>query len=95
MPVRVAGFLLRAVHRDGDAGALNSAFLRLPGAVRDAGDAQAVEPFEKAAGLRQQLQQRGCEHIARRAHAALQIQRFHGSRFPLYTFFRRGAGAPE
>lgn len=60
----VLALLLLAAHPDADVGAGDAAFLH--GFARDlhAGDAQRVHPGEKGRGIRQQLEQRGHQHVA-------------------------------
>ena len=76
MAVHVVGFLL-PMHVHGDPGAGDAAFFRAVGMDVDPGDAEAVHALHKGAGLRQQLQQSRGEHIPRRAHGTVKIQRFH------------------
>ena len=74
----VLTLLLRAVHGHGELRAADAALFGAHGRGDNAGDAQRIELLQKCLRLRQQLEQRRREHIARSAHAAVKIQCFHG-----------------
>ena len=74
----VLTLLLRAVHGHGELRAADAALFGAHGRGDNAGDAQRIELLQKCLRLRQQLEQRRREHIARGAHAAVKIQCFHG-----------------
>ena len=74
----VLTLLLRAVHGHGELRAADAALFGAHGCGDNAGDAQRIELLQKCLRLRQQLEQRRREHIARSAHAAVKIQCFHG-----------------
>ena len=79
--VVVEVLLVLAVHGDGDVRAHDAALGRALHSRVHAGDAQTVELIYEALplALGQQLQQGGHEHVARHAHAAVQIKYFHAS----------------
>ena len=81
VPVVVEVLLVLAVHGDGDVRAHDAALGRALHLRVHAGDAQTVELIYEALplALGQQLQQGGHEHVARHAHAAVQIKYFHAS----------------
>ena len=74
----VLTLLLRAVHGHGELRAADAALFGAHGRGDNAGDAQRIKLLQKCLRLRQQLEQRRREHIARSAHAAVKIQCFHG-----------------
>ena len=74
--VGVVGFF-RTVDQNGHVGAPDAAFDGAPGLIDHAGEAQTIESGQKAVPVRHQFQQ-GCgEHIARSAHAAVNVKGFH------------------
>ena len=81
VPVVVEVLLVLAVHGDGDVRAHDAALGRALHSRVHAGDAQTVELIYEALplALGQQLQQGGHEHVARHAHAAVQIKYLHAS----------------
>ena len=70
--------LFLAVHRDGVVRSRDAAGLRLLCCDAHARQAERVDPVDDRLRMWVQLQQRRAEHIARRAHAAVQIQLLHG-----------------
>ena len=75
--VHMLGLLLPAVDQHGQVGAGDAALHgRLPHILHP-GDVQAVEPLHEPVRVRQQLQKGRRQHVAGRAHAAVQIERFH------------------
>ena len=78
----VDALLLLAVHGHRQVRAADAALLRRLPAERHPRNAQPVQLLYEGIGVGQQLEQRAGQHIARRAHAAVQIQYFHGSRPP-------------
>ena len=84
MAVVVVALLLHAVHGDGDMSPGDAALHGGGAGHPNARQPQAVELPEKGRRVRQQLQQRGGEHIAGGAHAAVQIQSLQGA-FLLFT----------
>ncbi len=77
--------LLEPVDRDGEMRARDAALYAFLPLDAHAGDAEGVDLIQKLfrLGLGQKLQKRRGEHIARRAHAAVQIQNPH---FPSLPF---------
>ena len=73
LQMRVLGFLLFAVHLHGDVragdAALDGRFLR----DGHAGDAEVVQLCDKSVRIGEKLGEGSREHIARRAHAAVEI----------------------
>ena len=69
----VVAFLLLAVDGHGDMRAGDAALHGRLLLHADARKAERVQFFDKAVGVRQKLQQCGGQHVARRAHAAVQI----------------------
>ena len=79
MPVVVHGLgLLHAVHLHRHVGAPDAAAGHRFITVDHAGDADGVQLRQRPGLIRHQLQQRRRQHIACRAHGAVQIQCFHG-----------------
>ena len=78
MAVVVPALLLHTVHGDGDMGSGDAALDGGGAGHPDARQPQAVEFPEKGRRVRQQLQQRGGEHITGGPHAAVQIQSLQG-----------------
>ena len=78
MVVVMHGFrFLHAVHLHRHMGAADAAARHHLVTVDHVGDADGVQLRYRPGLIRHQLQQRRRQHIARRAHAAVQIQSFH------------------
>ena len=77
MVVHVLADLLLAVHGHAHVGAGDAALHGGLGGEGHAGQIQAVQLFDKGRLVGQQFQQRRGEHIAGRAHGALDIEHFH------------------
>ena len=72
-----AGILFLAIHRDGHLRAGNAALDGLRRGKTHAGHAERVQLRERRLPVGRQLQQRRRQHIAGRAHGAVEIDRFH------------------
>ena len=77
MVVFVVGVFLDAVHGHGDVRAADAALLRGLPLNAHPRHAEAVHLVDKGIRRVDQLRQRAHQHVARRAHVALDVQRFH------------------
>ena len=75
----IVGMLLFAIHGDDHVGAGDAALLGALARETDAGQPKPVHPLDEGVGIGDEFQQRGHEHIARRAHIAFEIQRLHSA----------------
>ena len=76
--IRFHAFIfIHSAHPDGEMRPRDAAFLHGGAEVRHLRQPQPVQFLHKAPGVRQKLQQRRGQHIAGRAHAAVQIKCFH------------------
>ena len=79
MAVDVVGMLLLAVHGHGDVGAGDAALLRRAALKAHAGQAQGVHAGGEGVGVGHEFGEGGHQHIAGGAHAAFDVECFHGS----------------
>ncbi len=79
MIVVVVGQFLAAVHGHGDVGAGDAELFGGPALQADAGDAEAVHPFDEGVGIGDEFAERGHQHIPGGAHIAFEVEDFHAS----------------
>ena len=86
---------LRPMNENGHMGAADTAFNRFFLTECHAGYSQRVQSVHKLIRFRQQLQQRGGQHIPRGAHSAIQIKCFHFDTPSVFLhYFKEGVCTP-
>ena len=73
----VVGILLFAVDGHGHVDAVDAALHGVLALEAHAGQPEGVHPIDEGRRIVQKIAQRGHQHVARRAHVALKIKRFH------------------